>query len=118
MKILFVSSEVVPFAKTGGLADVAGALPKALKELGHDIRLFMPRYKKIEAANFGLKKVSEEIWEGKIPGSDVVIYFYENEKYFGGREELYQVKGVDYEDNLERFAAFCRSFPIRKKFLR
>lgn len=93
MKILFVSPEVAPFAKTGGLADVAGSLPKALKALGHDIRLFMPRYKKVVPAKF-------------LPGSEVPIYFYENEEYFGSREELYQVKGVDYEDNLERFSAF------------
>ncbi|RPJ42502.1 MAG: hypothetical protein EHM21_12735 [Chloroflexi bacterium] len=44
LRILFLAAEMVPFAKTGGLADVAGALPKALKELGHDIRTCMPRY--------------------------------------------------------------------------
>jgi starch synthase len=48
MKILFASSEVFPFAKTGGLADVAGALPLALKEMGHDVRVVMPKYKSIE----------------------------------------------------------------------
>ncbi|MBU0671708.1 MAG: glycogen synthase GlgA [Candidatus Margulisbacteria bacterium] len=117
MKILIVSSEVVPFAKTGGLADVAGALPKALKELGHDIRVFMPRYKKVDPQKYGLRKMSEEIWEGKIPDSEVTVYFYENEKYFGGRDELYQVKGVDYEDNLERFAAFCQATPRLLKAL-
>ncbi|PIS31542.1 glycogen synthase GlgA [Candidatus Saganbacteria bacterium CG08_land_8_20_14_0_20_45_16] len=109
LKVLFVSPEVVPFAKTGGLADVAGALPKALEELGHDVRVFMPRYKKIDPIKFNLKKLNAETFEGKIPGSDVPIYFYENENYFGGRDELYQVKGVDYEDNLERFAAFCQA---------
>jgi len=44
MNILFVTSEVYPFAKTGGLADVSGALPKAIKDLGHEIRIMMPRY--------------------------------------------------------------------------
>lgn len=109
MKILFVSPEVVPFAKTGGLADVAGSLPKALKELGHDVRIFMPRYKKIDPAKNDLKMMDPEIYEGRLPGSDVIVYFYENEGYFGNREELYQVKGKDYEDNLERFSAFCRA---------
>ncbi len=45
LKVLLVSSEVVPFAKTGGLADVAGALPKVLRELGHDVRVFLPYYR-------------------------------------------------------------------------
>ncbi len=111
MKIFFVSPEVVPFAKTGGLADVAGALPKALRALGHDVRVYMPRYKKVDPKRFGLKKVSDVIWEGNLPGSEVIVYFYENESYFGGREELYQIKGVDYEDNLERFTAFCQAGP-------
>lgn len=95
MKILYLSSEVVPFSKTGGLADVAGALPKALKAIGHDIRIFTPRYKKTKKA-------------AVLPGSEVPVDFFEDEKLFGDREELYQVKGKDYPDNLERFAAFCR----------
>jgi starch synthase len=109
MKILFVSPEVVPFAKTGGLADVAGSLPKALKELGHDVRIFMPRYKKVDPAKFGLKKAGGDIYESTLPGSDVIVYFFEDENYFGSSEELYQVKGKDYENNLERFSAFCKA---------
>ena len=69
MKILFVSSEVVPFAKTGGLADVAGSLPKALKEIGHDVRVYMPRYKKVKSAKYQ-------------PATEVPVYFYQNEEYF------------------------------------
>jgi starch synthase len=106
MKILFVSPEVVPFAKTGGLADVAGSLPKALKEIGHDVRVFMPRYRKVTGDR---KPVTREVSEGRIPDSGVIVYFYENEEYFGSREELYQVKGRDYPDNLERFTAFCQA---------
>ena len=97
MKILFISSEVVPFAKTGGLADVAGSLPKALKAIGHDVRVFMPRYKTLQTEDF-------------LPDSQVPVYFFENEKYFGSREGLYQLPGgIDYKDNVERFAAFCQA---------
>ena len=50
LRILFISAEVAPFAKTGGLADVAGSLPKALQALGHDVRVVMPAYQSIETA--------------------------------------------------------------------
>lgn len=103
MKILYLSSEVVPFAKTGGLADVAGALPKALGEIGHDIRVYLPCYKEVKKADY-------------LPGSRVPVYFFEDDKLFGSRSELYQHQGVDFPDNLERFAAFCQSvFPLLKK---
>jgi len=91
MKILFVSSEVVPFAKTGGLADVAAALPKAIKNLGHDIRIFMPRYKCVDP---NLK-------------SEVTVYFFES-KYFANREELYCLDGRDNPDNYQAFLGFCK----------
>lgn len=122
MKILFLSSEVVPFAKTGGLADVAGSLPIAIKELKHDIRVAMPRYKMVDIAKYKLKKIMSDlevvvgeekivcdIMEAVLPGTKVVVYFIENEKYFGGRQELYMVAGKDYEDNLERFTLFSKA---------
>jgi len=121
MKILFVSSEVAPFAKSGGLADVSGALPKAIKDLGHDIRVIMPKYKMVDEKKFSLEKIfdkidiqfgitSEEvsIYESKIPGSDVIIYFVENENMFG-RDGLYQENGIDYPDNAERFILFSKA---------
>lgn len=95
MKILFLSSEVVPFAKTGGLADVAGALPKAIRQIGHDIRIFMPRYKFVDAKN-------------TLPGTEIKIYFFENE-HFASRESLYGVDGKDYPDNYEAFLAYCEA---------
>ena len=121
MRILLISPEVVPFAKTGGLADVAGALPKALKAIGHDVRVFMPRYKKV---NCRMKKINSlkvklggftenvNICEGRIPDTDIPVYFVDHQKYFGSREELYQVKGIDYPDNLERFSLFCQAAPL------
>lgn len=121
MRILLVSPEVVPFAKTGGLADVAGSLPKALKEIGHDIRIIMPRYKNVQTpmskirtlkVKIGRKFEDVIISEGKLPGTSVTVYFVEHDKYFGSRDELYQVKGVDYPDNLERFSLFCQAVPI------
>ena len=61
MKIAICASEVVPFAKTGGLADVAGALPKALKKGGHDVVILMPGYQQIDEKRFHLKKISHDI---------------------------------------------------------
>jgi len=104
MKILYLASEVVPFAKTGGLADVAGALPKALAEIGHDIRVFMPGYSGIDRSL------------QTIPGTKVPVYFFENAGLFGNRKDLYQQAGVDFPDNLERFAAYCQAaLPLCKK---
>jgi starch synthase len=121
MKILFVSPEVVPFAKTGGLADVAGALPKAIKELGHDIRVILPKFRMVDSEKFGLKTTgitidvkmgdsseSAEIFEASIPNSDVSVYFVANDKFYD-RDELYVVDGKGYEDNAERFILYCRA---------
>ena len=103
MKILFLSSEVVPFAKTGGLADVAGSLPKAINNLGHDIRIFMPRYKFME----------EGPSEAVMPDSEVIVYFFEN-PHFAGRDSLYVIDGKDYPDNAEAFNAYCEAvIPVR-----
>jgi starch synthase len=100
VKILYLASEVVPYSKTGGLADVAGALPKALHLIGHDVRIFTPRYKNC----------------GSAAESELPVYFYEDQDYFGSRSGLYQENGVDYPDNLERFAAYCQAaLPLVKE---
>lgn len=96
MKILFVSSEVVPFAKTGGLADVAGSLPLALEKLGLEVKICMPRYKMIKLSA-----------DKTVIGRAIDVLFVENEKLFG-RDQLYGDRFGDYPDNLERFAYFSK----------
>ena len=103
LKVLLASSEVVPFAKTGGLADVAGSLPLALEELGVDIRVIMPKYASVKI------KADQAIL-----GDDVLVYFVKNDDYFN-RRELYGDKFGDYRDNLDRFAYFSKEILLRCK---
>jgi len=106
MRIVMCASEVVPFAKTGGLADVAGALPLSLEDQGQEVIVVMPRYKSIQGSQFKINKVKEDIAASKI-GRNIQVYFIENEKYFN-RDNLYMDKNGDYPDNLDRFSYFCR----------
>jgi len=120
LKILFTASEVVPFEKTGGLADVAGALPKALEQLGHEVIVVMPRYYNIDKndleqlpAPLGVPMGSMgEFWAGvyrtKLPNSKVSIYFIDYEKYFG-RSGLYGDKNGGYHDNDKRFVFLSKA---------
>ena len=123
LKILITASEAVPFAKTGGLADVVGALPKYLKKLGHDVRVVMPRYYSVDKYKYGLKEIPEamgvsmgvlgELWcgvfEGKLPESDVPVYFIEHEHFFG-RANLYNDEsGQGFMDNDNRFAFLSKA---------
>ncbi|MDE2027756.1 MAG: glycogen synthase [Candidatus Omnitrophica bacterium] len=97
MKIAVCASEVVPFAKTGGLADVCGSLPPALEKLGHEIVIITPRYK---TSNIQVPAPIVRI------GENIRVCFVENHHYFN-REGLYGEGGGEYQDNLERFATFC-----------
>lgn len=119
MKILFASSEAVPFAKTGGLADVAGALPKALLKMGADVRLILPKYKGIEEKGLpttytGLRisvPVSRNMVEAEIVESrhdGVPVYLIEKDEYFY-RDNLYSTQDGDFIDNAERFVFFARA---------
>ena len=115
-RILFIVSEVAPFAKTGGLADVAGALPKALAQLGCDVRVAMPLYGEVSRTQHALRRTRISllvgpgstiregwVWEGRLPGSSVPVYLLEQPALFD-RPGLYQAQGRDHADNLERFS--------------
>lgn len=120
MKILYVSSEVHPFAKTGGLADVASALPAALAQSGHDIKIVMPLYGLIDRDRWKIrhrfdfkiklrKEYAFSCHSASLPGTAIEVLFLQSDPLFG-RNGLYQeVPGRDYSDNLERFAAFSRA---------
>jgi starch synthase len=115
MKILFVSSEGLPYSKTGGLADVVEALPKALVEMGHEVCVLLPRYRGNKIASvlassvtvaLGDKLRFPAIGEGK--AVEGVRYFFVDDPEYFDREQLYGEKSGDYADNAERFAEFSR----------
>jgi len=116
LAILISASEAVPFAKSGGLADIVGSLPKYLRRAGHDVRLVMPRYYKIDREKYGLKALPGvlvvpmgilgneycAVYEGTLPDSDIPVYFLEHEGYYG-RGGMYDEGNVEYPDNDRRF---------------
>lgn len=123
LKIAYVSPEAVPFAKTGGLADVAGALPKALATMGNKVKMFMPFYSTIDHNKYcitcikgGLsvdmagKKESFDLYHCRLKDSECDYYFVNMAKYFN-RDGLYvsSQTGKDWKDNDERFIAFSRA---------
>jgi starch synthase len=120
LKVLIVSPEVVPFAKTGGLADVAGALPLALKGLVNEIRVVLPLYMEVRKKKFPLTPLIEDIQvpvgrhlrSGAVYQTDmnkeIPAYLIENDTYYD-RDKLYGTPKGDYHDNVERFTFFCRA---------
>jgi starch synthase len=120
MNILFASSEAHPLIKTGGLADVAGSLPRAIRNQRHDIRLVIPAYqsvlKQVEkfflVAHLDLEGVSQpvRILAGRLPGSTVTVYLVDSPEHFDRPGNPYTMKqGAVWPDNAERFTAFCRA---------
>lgn len=114
-----ITSEAVPFAKTGGLADVVSALSVQLKKDGHDVRVLMPRYYSINKddlkkheAPLGIPVSFAQAWaavyEGNLPDSDVPVYFLDNERLYG-RDGVYGEGGGAYIDNCERFTVLSRA---------
>ena len=119
MKVAFLASEVIPYAKTGGLADVAGALPRFLAGLGADVRVFMPLYREVRIKNIpldhvidgatiemGAVKLSYSVFAHHAGG--MTVLFIDRPEYYD-REYLYGTSAGDYPDNGERFAFFCRT---------
>jgi starch synthase len=118
LKVLFVVSECVPFAKTGGLADVAGSLPIALAECGHDVRVVLPRYRvtarypavKLPAAlavPVGRGEAWAAVWESRLGRSTARAYLLEHDAMFD-RDGIYGDKNGDYQDNLARVTFLSR----------
>lgn len=125
MRIVLASSEAVPFSKTGGLADVASALPKALALAGHDVWLFTPYYPQVVnrqrselpaivsagldlTIGLGSKLIRGHVLESSLPGSNVKVYLIDQPGYFD-RAGLYQDAHGDFGDNAERYIFFCRA---------
>src|SRR5580658_378714 len=116
--VLFVASECAHFVKAGGLGDVVAALPAALRAIGHDARVVMPRYDVIAGerlfrheAPLGVPLGPRDAWSGvletRLPGTDVPVYLLEHDAFFG-RGYLYDPPGGFAHDNLIRFAFLCR----------
>jgi starch synthase len=116
LKILFLIAEVAPYAKTGGLGDIGGSLPKALSRMGHDVRVVMPAYQNIERGTAGVEPIPGQlgvpmgngtqaagVFQSTLPDSEVPIYFIAESSLFN-RPNIY-----GYWDDPYRFAFFSRA---------
>ena len=122
MNIVFLTSETVPFAKTGGLADVCGALPAQVAKLGHLAAVIMPAFRsirdcglRIESTDISFavpmapkKLIGCRLLKGYLPDSDVPVWLLDQPQYFD-REGLYGTSSGDYPDNAERFIFYSRA---------
>jgi starch synthase len=128
MKILVASSEVLPYSKTGGLADMVGALAKFLARAGHKVGVVTPLYRGIREkwtemrpsdwyleVPLGAERVSGNIWTLE-PAPGLTIYFIEQNRFFE-RGDLYQERGFDYPDNAERFVFFSKCVAHLARYL-
>ena len=119
LRVLMVAAEAVPFAKEGGVADVIGSLPGELAALGHDVRVFIPRYGLIDAQRWGLRPTGVtrvlpmggtnrafSILQTTLPNTSVTVYFFDQPEYFGWHRRIYF--GLDQRDEQRRFLLFCR----------
>ena len=121
MKILFTTTEAVPFCKTGGLGDVCGSLPQELERIGHEPVVILPAFRQalncgrpIEPTGIdfevpiGRRMVRGTFLRSTLPGGKVPVYLVQHNQYFD-RAELYRENGRDYQDNCERFVFFSRA---------
>jgi starch synthase len=118
LRITFAASEGLPYSKTGGLADVIGALPKAVAALGHDVTVFLPRYKqtklkqeRVAVANLTIPMQDFLLFCQIIDGGrhDGVQFYFVDHPEFTYREGIYGDQHGGYADNAERFGMFCRA---------
>jgi starch synthase len=116
MRILFVASEALPYAKTGGLADVIEALPRALVKLGHEVAVFLPRYRGIKGTSVSLPSLT--IPQGTRLRFPAIVngglhrgvrYFFLDDPFYFDRDGIYGDKNREYPDNAERFTEFSRA---------
>ena len=120
MKILFASPEAVPYAKTGGLADVSGVLPAALAEMGHEVHLILPKYRGIDEKRFPAVQtgmvlkvpISQRVISAEVytlePSPRLRVLLLRQDAYYD-RDQLYGTPSGDFEDNAERFIFFSRA---------
>src|SRR5579864_8526943 len=115
MKILFVASEGLPYSKTGGLGDVIGGLPKALRELKHEVVVLLPRYRGTKMHSTLISSLTLPMGDrlrfpaiGEGASLDGVRYLFVDDDEYFDRPGLYGDKTGDYPDNAERFAEFSR----------
>ncbi len=116
MKILFVASEGLPYSKTGGLADVVEALPKALCQMGHEVAVLLPRYHGNKVNSVLISSLSIALGDtlrfpmiGEGQPHHGVRYFFVSDPEFFERPHIYGDKSGDYPDNAERFTEFSRA---------
>jgi starch synthase len=128
MKILLASSEALPYSKTGGLADMVGALAKFLARAGHEVRLVTPLYRGMRVQfpdikpfdwildlPLGSSRVQGRVWTHAVDDR-LAVYFIEQPGFFE-RSDYYQERGVDYPDNAERFIFFCKAVVNLARYL-
>jgi len=125
MRVVFATSEAAPIAKTGGLGDVCGSLPKALSALGHDVTIFMPFHRQAREYFERNGQAVEPVippttiaWDGwaaaaayfrtTLPGTEIPLYLVANDFFFD-RNAIYALRSDGYDDGFERFTFFCRA---------